>query len=212
MPARARRPAPAARLRDRRRAIARQEILAVAREVLDRVGPLELTVGLVAADLGISKQALYHYFSSKDELLFEIVLEELLASAEAVHRACVAAPDGDAALEALIRTYVGHFLPRLELHRLVTMQTAAAEYQLTPAQLERIRPVNDLLYGEAARKVVAQRRRRDPRAARRLAFTAHLAAMGLLAMRAITAASNDPLRYRDDELVDDLCRTFRRSR
>ena len=202
--------APRARLRERRLAGSRQEILEVARGVLARVGPLKVTLELVAAELGISKQALYHYFSSKDDLLFELVLEELIASAQAVHRACVEAADGPAALEALIRTYVAYFLPRLETHRLIAMQTAAAaDFVPSASQLERIRPVNDLLYGEVERKLAAHSRRRDRKAPRRLAFTAHLAAMGFLTMRAITAQANDPLRHGDDEVVDELCRTFR---
>jgi AcrR family transcriptional regulator len=197
------------RLREARLAGSREEILGVAREVLARVGPLELTLQLVAAELGMSKQALYHYFPSKDALLFDLVLGELVASAEAVHRACVAAPDGASALEALIRTYVAYFLPRLELHRLISMQSPMSVASLTPAQLERVRPVNDLLYGEIERKLAAEHKRRDRKAWRRLAFTAHLSAMGFLAMRAIVERNADPLIHRDQDIVDEMCRTYR---
>jgi AcrR family transcriptional regulator len=200
-----------ARLRERRLAGSRQEILDATRGVLATTGLLKLTLEAVAAELGISKQALYYYFPSRDALLFDLGLDELVTAAEAVNRAAVAAPDGAGALEAIIRTYVGHFLPRLELHRLVAMQAAPADVALTPAQLERVRPVNDLLYGEAERKLAAEARgkKRDKKAPRRLAFTAHLSAMGMLAMRAITERQNDPLLHSDDELLDELCRTYR---
>ncbi len=199
-----------ASLSERRHAGSRLDILEVARGVLAKLGPHRLTLEAVATELGISKQALYHYFPGKDALLFELVIDALVASAEAVQRACAAAPDGPAALDALIRTYVGYFLPRLDLHRLIAMQTAP-DFAVSRAQLERIRPVNDLLYGEAERKLAAEQtgRRRDRKAPRRLAFTAHLAAMGFLTMRAIVELANDPLVHTDDEVVDELCRTFR---
>ena len=47
---------------------------------------------------------------------------------------------------------------------------------------------------------------RDPR---RFAFTAHMAVIGLLNMKAIVAAADDPLIHSDDDLIDDLCTTFR---
>lgn len=173
----------------------------------------------VADELGVTKQALYHYYPSKEAVLFEVVIDELVAVANAVDEAARAAPDGATALEAIIRTYIGHFLPRLEMHRLVTMFVPTPlAFRASPEVLARIRPVNDLMYGAAAAKLAAERRdekrapkKRDPRAARRLAFTAHLAALGFLTMRAITDSMNDPLLYSDAELVDDLCRTFRAS-
>lgn len=200
------------RLAARRAAGSRQEILAATRTVLARVGPASLRVDQVAAELGVTKQALYHYYPSKEAVLFEVVIDELVAVATAVDQAARAAPDGAAALEAIIRTYAAHFLPNLEMHRLVTMFAPTPEaLRLSPEVLARIRPINDLLYGVAAAKLAADRKpkKADARAARRLAFTAHLAALGFLTMRAITDSMNDPLLYRDAELVDELCRTYR---
>lgn len=202
------------RLAARRSAGSRQEILAATRAVIDRVGPGALRVEHVADELGVTKQALYHYYPSKEAVLFEVVIDELVAVANAVDRAATAAPDGAAALEAIIRTYTAFFLPRLEMHRLVTMFVPTPlAFRTSPEVLARIRPVNDLMYGAAAAKLGAERKpkKTDPRAARRLAFTAHLAALGFLTMRAITDSMNDPLLYTDAELVDDLCRTFRAS-
>ncbi len=200
------------RLAARRAAGSRQEILAATRTVLARVGPAALRVEQVAAELGVTKQALYHYYPSKEAVLFEVVIDELVAVATAVDQAARAAPDGPGALEAIIRTYAAHFLPNLEMHRLVTMFVPTPEaLRLSPEVLARIRPVNDLLYGVAAARLVAERKpkKADPRAARRLAFTAHLAALGFLTMRTITDSMNDPLLYSDAELVDELCRTYR---
>jgi AcrR family transcriptional regulator len=203
------------RLRQRRVDGAREELFAAARAVLARVGVGGLTVERVARELGVTKQALYHYFRSKDALLFEVVHAEMAAAAATVHAACQAAPDGIAALEAVIRAYVGYYAPRLEIYRLVTMHVQQADLaSLEPAMLARIRPLNDVMFGLAAARLHAgrgRRPRRDPRAARRMVFAAHLAAHGLLTMKALVERFADPLRYRDDELVDELCRGFRAS-
>jgi AcrR family transcriptional regulator len=200
------------RLAARRADGSRQEILAAARTVIDRVGPAALRVEQVAAELGVTKQALYHYYPSKEAVLFEVVIDELVSVAEAVNQAALAAPDGAGALEAIIRTYCAHFLPRLEMHRLVTMFVPTPDaFRTSPEVLARIRPVNDLMYGAAEAKLSVERRpkKHDPRAPRRLAFAAHLAALGLLTMRAITDSMKDPLLYSDAELVDELVRTYR---
>jgi AcrR family transcriptional regulator len=197
-----------ARLKERRLAGSREEILKATREVLAEVGVPRLTLEAVARRLGVTKQALYHYFSSKDELLFEVVIAELTRCAEAIRAACLEAKDGPAALEALIRAYVGHFAGRLDTFRLMTHHVQLAEAErLTDAQLARLRPLNDVMYAVAEDKLGAGRRR--PRHPRRLAFVAHLAAMGLLTMKATVERFDDPLRYGDDELVDELCRVFR---
>jgi len=199
------------RLRERRRAGSRQEILGVAHQVLAEAGPIKLTLDLVASELGITKQALYYYYPSRGALMFELALEELLAVADEVNRACAAAPDGPSALEALIRTYVEHFLPKLEVHRLITIQFQESDELATASkELARVRPINDLLYGAVEAKLLAgARHRKRDRRARRLAFTAHVAAMGLLTMRAIVEKLDDPLLHDDAALLDELCRIFR---
>ena len=204
-------PAPA--LKARRRRASHDEILAAVREVLPEVGVHGLTVELVARKLGVTKQALYHYYPSKVTLLLELCIDELTRSALAVQAACEAAPDGPGALEALIRSVVGYFAPRLDTFRLVMQHVQQVENaQLAPAELARLRPINDMLYGVAEAKLAADKRARrisrhvNPR---RLAFAAHLAAIGLLSMKALVERFDDPLRYSDDELVGELCAAFR---
>jgi hypothetical protein len=132
----------------------------------------------------------------------------MTAAAEAMQAACAQAEDGPAALEALIRAYVGHYAGRLDVFRLITQQVQLLETRrLTAAQVARIRPLNDLMYQTAERKLAAGRR--PPSHPRRLVFAAHLAAMGMLSMKAIVERFDDPLRYSDDELIDELCRVYR---
>ena len=209
------RPAPPSRLQERRRTGSRREILDAARTVLARVGVPGLTQEAVARELGVTKQALYHYFPSKNALLFEVVLEEHAAAAEAVHTACARAPDGPSALEALIRATVAHFAGRLDAFRLITQQVQFVDAErMDPETLARLRPLNDRSYGVAEEKLRADWRgaRGGKRGdARRLVFTAHLAAMGLLTMKALVERFEDPLRHRDDELVAELCGVFRQA-
>jgi AcrR family transcriptional regulator len=203
------------RLQQRRAAGARDEILEATRAVVARVGVPQLTLELVARELGITKQALYHYFPSKNALLFEAAHADHAAAARAMHAASAAAADGASAIEAVIRAYVTYFAPRLDAFRMLMMQVQQVDIAtLPPDQLARLRPLNDLAYGEAETKLKADWRRtrgriRDPHAARRLVFSAHLAAIGLLTMKSLTERFQDPLRYTDDELVEQLCRTFR---
>ena len=123
-----------ATLQERRTAGSRQEILEATRAVLARVGVPRLTIKASwPAELGVTKQALYHYFPSRTTLLFEIVHAELAGAAEAVHAASEAAPDGASAIEAVIRAYVAYFAPRLDAFRLVMFQVQQLDARtLTP--------------------------------------------------------------------------------
>lgn len=201
---------PRTRLRERRLAGSREEIFEATRTVLRRDGFEKLTLELVAGELGISKQALYYYFPSRAALVAELMIEELFASSNAMHRATAVAPDGAAAIEALIRTYAEYFLPKLDLHRLMTSQAPdTMDLKASPEHLAKIRPCNDLMYGEVEAKLLADAGKRRDKRARRLAFTAHLSVMGMISMRAMTDKLQDPLIHSDAELVDELCRTFR---
>ena len=51
----------------------------LAQQALARGGVAGLTLDAVARELGVTKQALYHYFDSKDALLFEVVFLESAA-------------------------------------------------------------------------------------------------------------------------------------
>lgn len=199
---------------ERRRTDARREILDSAIAVLRRDGVVGLTLDQVARELGVTKQGLYYHYSGKEELLVAIALEEWLAAAHEVNRATLAAPDGPAALEALLRSYVGRYRAQLEMFRLVTQGvtlTDAARH-VQPEDLAALRPINDLMYGAVETKLSEEQRAGlVPKSVhpRRLAFVAHTAAMGMLTMKLLAESVNDPLLHSDDALLDELCRAFR---
>jgi AcrR family transcriptional regulator len=199
----------------RRRKQTREEILDVAREVIFATGFQSFALTAVAEELGLTKPALYYYFPSKEALLFEVVLDELVASAAEIQAAVEQTDTGADAVEALMRTCFDRYRDNLRAFALThTVGSIPPEYRklVGPAELERIRPINDMTYGGTEQRLRAdQRAGRFPkhRNPRRFAFTAHMAVTGVLNMKAITESANDPLIHRDDDLIDSLCKTFR---
>ena len=199
---------------ERRRDQTRAEILDTARDVVLGSGLASFTLADVADELGLTKPALYYYFDSKEALLFELLLREWFEAATEVQAAVEVTESGADAVEALMRTVFDRYRDRLELFVLFFKMGPGGDFEgiMGPEELERIRPINDMLYAGAEARLRADQRtggfpkKRDPR---RYAFTAHMAVIGLLNMKAIVAAANDPLIHSDEDLMNDLCTTFR---
>jgi AcrR family transcriptional regulator len=217
-----RRPAPsvsaeaASRLarRERRRSRSREEILEAARRVLFRSGIAATTLDAVAREVGVSKTALYYYFPSKDALLFELVFGAFKAHSQAIHDAVERTKDGGDALRAIVRETVNAFAPCLDDFRLAFLHGQVAgqgAVHLNEQQFARIRPLNDLSFAGAAKRLTEERRKRRGRARvepRLMAFLAYLAAIGLLTMKGMVESLDDPLKYSDDQLVEGFARIF----
>lgn len=73
-------------LRQRRREAAIREILDAAQEQIARDGPAGLALRSVARSLGMTVQALYHYFPSRDELITALITEAYSDLATAVQQ------------------------------------------------------------------------------------------------------------------------------
>ncbi|MDX6354513.1 MAG: hypothetical protein QOF98_1416 [Streptomyces sp.] len=80
-------------LRQRRRAAATQEILDAAERHITEHGPAALSLRSVARSLGMTVQALYHYFPSRDALVTAVVTKAYDDLADAVQTAVDTAPD-----------------------------------------------------------------------------------------------------------------------
>jgi AcrR family transcriptional regulator len=199
---------------ERRREQTRTEILDTALEVILRGGLASFTLAAVADELELTQPALYYYFDNKESLLFELLLREWVESAAEVQALVAETESGVDAVEQLMRTVFNRYRDRLEIFMLYYKMGPGGEFAgiMGPEELERIRPVNEMLYGGAEARLRADQRRggfptkRNPR---RFAFTAHTSVMGLLNMKAIAASADDPLIHSDDDLIDDLCTTFR---
>lgn len=202
--------------RARQREATRELILEAALALVDREGVAAATIDAIAAELGLTKPGLYYHFASKEALLADVGLREWVEVADAVHAATLAAASAEDALEALVRTYVGRYADRLERYRLATQAVQLSSLAAAEAlsRLPQIRPLNDRLYGPTEEKLRAAQAsgHADPELdPRRLAFVAHLGAMGLLSMKLMVQQVNDPLRHSDEALVAELCRTLRAS-
>lgn len=203
-------PEPGASRSQRRRERSRDEILDAARTLLETRGLQGLTMDEVARAVGLTKPALYYYFPSKDALLGELHHRSFAQMSQRLHDAVAATTAGPDALRALIRETVSQYAPRMNDFRLAFLQPqlAADALQATPEQLARIRPLNDLAFAGAATRVKAGRPGRAGVQPRLLAFLAHLSALGVLTMKGLVEAFDDPLRYSDEELIDALARVF----
>ncbi|MFE9331991.1 TetR/AcrR family transcriptional regulator [Streptomyces sp. NPDC006925] len=80
-------------LRQRRRAAATREILDAAESHIAAEGPGALSLRAVARSLGMTVQALYHYFPSRDALVTALVTKAYDDLADAVQEAVDATPD-----------------------------------------------------------------------------------------------------------------------
>jgi AcrR family transcriptional regulator len=200
--------------RERRRERSREEILEAARRVLLRNGVAATTLDAVAREVGVSKTALYYYYPAKDALLFELVFGALQSQALAVHDAVEKASDGADALRAIVRESVHVFASRLDDFRLAYLHGQVAgqgAVHFDAEQFARIRPLNDLWFAGAAKKLTEDREQRAGRAQvepRLMAFLAYLAAIGMLTMKGMVESVDDPLLYSDDQLIEGFARVF----
>ncbi len=94
-------------LRQRRRAAAVQEILDAAERHITEHGPAALSLRAVARDLGMTVQALYHYFPNRDALVTALIAKTYDDLTRAV-QAAVDTADQDADLPGLVVAAEGY--------------------------------------------------------------------------------------------------------
>ena len=179
-----------------------------------REGIAGTTVEAVARELGMTKTALYYYFPSKDALLFELIYAVFDAHAHAVHDAVEKAGNGAEALRAILTETFTDFASHLDDFRLAYLHGQVAgqgAVKFDDKQFARVRPLNDLFYAGATKKLCSNGKKRTGRAQvepRLLAFLAHVAAIGLLTVKGMVESVDDPLIYSDKQLVEGLARGF----
>ncbi|MDX1737177.1 MAG: TetR/AcrR family transcriptional regulator [Alphaproteobacteria bacterium] len=110
----------------------------------------------VAHSCGISKGLLYHYYKSKDALLFDILESHLVELTEAVEETAsdlrAKKADTETILLAIIRTLLSHYSDRDDDHRLqlAEMKSLSPDKQDILRALEKriIEPVNQVVTEE----------------------------------------------------------------
>lgn len=206
--------APRIARRERRRERSREEIVEAARRVLKKNGIAGTTLDAVAVEVGLTKAALYYYYPSKEALFFDVMFGSFSAQAHAVDAAVQKARDGSEALAAVIREMVNLFRDQLDDFRLAFLQPQlikSGTMRITPEQFAKIRPLNELTYGGATKRVAEEwktkrgRVRIEPRL---LVFLAQASALGILTMKGLVESFDDPLLYSDEQLVEGLAAVF----
>jgi len=191
----------------------RQEILIAARNIMLSAGVDALTLASVAAELSLTKQALYHYFPSKEALLKNLIAALLNDEIETILAAVNRAEAGCNVLGVVIRAFYAHYIHDLESFRAIYGQSqllpmSAMGMDETTLREEinpRTRHLFDVLEDQLTTDKTSPAERRRMR---RLAFSAWLAALGLMTMLSVADSAQDPLIYSDEELLDTLTRLY----
>jgi AcrR family transcriptional regulator len=107
-------------MRERYWAQVRGEVKQAALRQLAQSGPVGLSVSAIGKQLGVSAPTLYRYFTSRDELLTELVIDACNDLADALRAAAgqPAAQEPRPRFEALARAYRSWALARLHRYRL----------------------------------------------------------------------------------------------
>lgn len=94
-------------------------IVQSARELLVRQGIENFTVARVAVVAKVSKPAVYYYFESKEELVFELALEVRRAELSVLQSAVAAAPNAAQKVASLLRARVEFYLDSPDSFRIL---------------------------------------------------------------------------------------------
>jgi AcrR family transcriptional regulator len=200
----------------RKYAKAQQDILEVAERILLDKGADAVTLASVAKALGMTKQAIYHYFPSKEVLVRKLVTTLLDGEIEALITAVETAKPDVNPLGTLIRAFYEHYAGRLDAYRFVYCQSqlmSANGAMLDEDTLRddinpRTRHLFDVLEERLAKKGASKRERER---LRRLAFSAWTSALGLVTILGVADATNDPLIHADKDLLECLSSVFDRA-
>ena len=198
---------------ERKREQARQEILEVAQTILLQGGVDAVTLASVAAELGMTKQALYHYFPSKEALVRSLVAALVDTEIETLIGAIKDVDSGSKPLGTLIRAFYNHYIGRLDAFRFVYCQSQlysgdSAELDQNTIQKDinpRTRHLFDVLESRISDSAASNA---EHKRMRELAFTAWVSALGLVTMLGVADAVNDPLVHSDEDLLHTMSSVF----
>lgn len=199
----------------RKRKRAKQEILESAQQLLDEGGIEAVTLASVSAQLDMTKQALYHYFHSKEALVRGLVTTLLDDEIETVIAAIQAVKDDSKLLSVLIKSFYAHYIDNLDAFRTIYCQIQLYAPGGSPIDQttlrDQIHPRTRKLFDILEKRIAGESAKAAARArARQLAFSAWISALGLMTMVGIADATDDPLSHPHQALLDTLANVFDR--
>jgi AcrR family transcriptional regulator len=119
-----------------REAARRHQILEVATALFARQGYRETNLGQIADELGFRRQAVYHYFRAKDDILYELIAEAGEAMTSSAQPLFESDRPPDVKLAELVRNHVRVVLADPSRFRVQFLE-------LTKLTGERARPLQD---------------------------------------------------------------------
>ncbi|MEU2588797.1 TetR/AcrR family transcriptional regulator [Streptomyces avermitilis] len=179
-------------LRERRRATAVREILDAAELHITEHGPEGLSLRAVARSLGMTVQALYHYFPNRNALVTMLVTkgyEDLFAAVQAAVDSTADSAGGTAADSVADRPFVSRLLDAAEGYRGWAI-----------AHPERFK----LLFGTPLRGYAAPADGASTMAARRMSTIFQRELFGGFSLEQLAAADMPPLSYQFRAYLDHL--------
>jgi AcrR family transcriptional regulator len=215
----AKNPQSSPRIRKKRKR-ARTEILQAALAILRNEGVEAVTLASVAGALDMTKQAIYHYFPSKDALMKALVTSLLEDEVEALVQAVTRGESSQSTLSTLIRAFYSHYINNLEAFRTVYclsqlsspnhigMDETTIREQINPRTHKLFDVLEARLSNESNESMSSQKRQQM----RQLAFVAWTSALGLMTMLSVADAVGDPLIHKDEALLSTLETVFDQTR
>jgi len=192
---------------------ARLDILQAAQDLLREGGVEAVTLESVSGALGMTKQALYHYFPSKKALDRSLITALIDDEVESVIAALESTNSNGMALGVLIRAFYDHYSNNLAAFRAVYCQSQICGGPGVGMDKQtihdEINPRTQHLFDSLESRLAGRSTSKAKRARiRRLAFTAWTSALGLVTMLGVADAVDDPLLHTDEDLVDTLATVF----
>ena len=193
--------------KERRHENRRRTILDAARVILAREGIQNFSVNAVARAADVSKPAVYYYFESKEELIFELAVDAELEESKKILEALSSDAGGVGALVALLQAYVGHYLGDLDKFRLryVWPQVLGINGRLLAAKSQQRTREVDALVARRLERDRASGRLTAPLDVMQFTRLARVMAHGIVAQACHTASSASDVQLNVHELCHSAC-------
>jgi AcrR family transcriptional regulator len=200
--------------KERRHENRRKVILDAARSILARDGIQNFSVNSVARAADVSKPAVYYYFESKEELVYELAVDAEREEAETIQAALARDAGGVGALEAMLEAYVAHYVSNLDKFRLryVWPQVLGIHGRLLEAQShQRTLEVDALVSKRLDRdRVRVQDRLRPSLEAAQVTRLARVMAHGIVAQACHSASTSAAAQLNTLELCRSACEQMKK--
>jgi signal transduction histidine kinase len=189
-------------------------VVAAARRVAARSGATALNHESVALEAGASSAEVMRQFPTCQSLVVAAMVDVLADPLEDVEASCAAAHTGEEALQAYVEAMHRHYSGDFDAFQALFLDQVHAgpkRFGVNFEDMAPMRQLTDRLFGVAANKLAAtwgNDALPDGMHPRRLVFVAFTAVIGLLALNGLTNQSNDPLKHRNEDVIDELGRAL----